>query len=448
VFETEYNPARKKDNAVYFNSNRYLGQQYLSADAMRVGYTLDENDVTNPNESIVDFTERKIFEHGDPDRLIPQAESRLLHALAKFPRARASMRTVYSTSTFGPTNLRWTSAEREWLFSCLTGSAEVEPPLSAELLDEGTPEQLRSYLAERDDCPENAFDEDFVFESAMGGDATSEGVIETVESSITDVLGDEPGENSNGNPEVEVIRTEEDELDSFLEPPPHSQTSTDSEIAAENGRSAPNGLFEEYFLENPDMFPSFSNSIIAEETRAELTVQETVATLLCATAKKRFAIAKSKLTNIVSEMDRRLNDDADNREDGNELAANGFDDVSSDELQELFKTVGTEVLDAQKSLYESERSTDRVNSHLLDYTVSNGVQYKQSQAGLERLDKMMEDHIASLPEDSHRPETRGDDGTYVFGSDDFDDAIDPMFGGRNPDEYVVRGLPDGESKFE
>ena len=73
MFETEYNPAQKKDNAVYFNSNWYLGQQYLSADAMRLGYTLDENDVTTPNESIVDFTERKIFEHGDPDRLIPQA---------------------------------------------------------------------------------------------------------------------------------------------------------------------------------------------------------------------------------------------------------------------------------------------------------------------------------------------------------------------------------------
>ena len=235
------------------------------------------------------------------------------------------------------------------------------------------------------------------------------------------------------------MRSEEEELDSFLESSSHVETQ--SETAAEIGHI--NGLLDEYFLET-DMFPSFTNSKIAQETRAELTVQETVATILRATAMKRFSNAKSKLTRIVYEMDRRLGD-----EGGNELAESDLDDVSSDELQELFLKLGSETVDAQKSLYETERSTDRVNSHLLDYSVSNGVQSKQSQAELDRLDKMMEDHIASLPEDSHRPDTPGDDGEYVYGSDEVGDGeIDPMFGGRNPDEYVVRGLPNGEGKFE
>ncbi|KAL3756990.1 LOW QUALITY PROTEIN: hypothetical protein ACHAWU_008020 [Discostella pseudostelligera] len=59
---------------------------------------------------------------------------------------------------------------------------------------------------------------------------------------------------------------------------------------------------------------------------------------------------------------------------------------------------------AQRSLHESERSTDRVNSHLLDYSVTSGVQYKLSQAKLDRLDQTMDEFISSLPEDNHRRE--------------------------------------------
>eukprot|EP00579_Thalassiosira_antarctica_P022530 CAMPEP_0201989896 /NCGR_PEP_ID=MMETSP0904-20121228/93091_1 /ASSEMBLY_ACC=CAM_ASM_000553 /TAXON_ID=420261 /ORGANISM="Thalassiosira antarctica, Strain CCMP982" /LENGTH=444 /DNA_ID=CAMNT_0048544137 /DNA_START=21 /DNA_END=1355 /DNA_ORIENTATION=- len=444
MFESDYRPATKKNDVVYFNSNRYLGQQFLSPDAMRAGYTLDTTDRPLPGESIIEFTEKKLFE-GNPDQLIRQAERRLLHALAKFPQARAAMRTVYSTSTFGPSNMRWTSEEREWLFLCLTGSPEINPALPVEMLDGGTPSQLHLYLADRHDCPNDAFNRDLLASVTNHDTSSDDGIIDTtIESSdrpgyIVDVSGDEPGENSSVNPQVEVIRSEEEELDSFLKSSSHVETQ--GETAAEIGHI--NGLLDEYFLET-DMFPSFTNSKIAQETRAELTVQETVATILRATAMKRFSNAKSKLTTIVYEMDRRLGD-----EGGNELTNNDFDDVSSDELQELFLKLGSETVDAQKSLYETERSTDRVNSHLLDYSVSNGVQSKQSQAELDRLDKMMEDHIASLPEDSHRPETRGDDGEYVYGSDEVGDGeIDPMFGGRNPDEYVVRGLPNGEGKFE
>lgn len=447
VFETDYQPARKKDDAVYFNSNRYLGQQYLTPDAIRAGYSLDETDVPAPTESIVEFTERKMFEHGDPDRLILQAESRLLHALAKFPQARAAMRTVYSTSTFGPANLRWTSEEREWLFSCLTGLSEASPPLPPEVLDGGTPGELRSHLAGRGDCPENAFSGGLALES----DAALGRFIETTAETDVVYFRDDPGreklqEASIANPKRESIHSEEEELISFLETSPQTETTND-ETVAESNLHTPNGSLDDFFLEEPDMFPSFTNSAIADETRAELTVQETVASLLCATAKKRFAIAKSKLTNIVSEMDRRLSDD-DGGKGGKEIVKNELADISPDELQELFERVGNVVLDAQRSLYEAERSTDRVNSHLLDYTVSDGVQFRQSQAGLECLDRMMEEYIESLPEDSHRPETRRDDESYVFGSDEFDDKIDPMFGGRDPDEYVVRGFPNGESKFE
>ena len=196
----------------------------------------------------------------------------------------------------------------------------------------------------------------------------------------------------------------------------------------------------EYFL-GTDMFPSFGNSTIAKETRAELTVQET-------TAMKRFSLAKSKLKDIVAEIDRRENlDDAENHD----LALNKvFDSVPSEELQDLFRTVGNEVVDAQKSLYESERSTDRVNSHLLDYSGTNGVQYKQSQAELQRLENMMDEFINSLPEDTHRPDTPGSDENYTFGSDEEEGQFDAKFGGIDPATYIAKGsdMLNGESKFD
>jgi len=47
----------------------------------------------------------------------------------------------------------------------------------------------------------------------------------------------------------------------------------------------------------------------------------------------------------------------------------------------------------------------------------------------------------------NRPDTPGDDGSYMFGSDEFDNEIDSQFGGKNPDNYVSRGLPNGETKW-
>ena len=382
---------QKRDGIVYFNSNRYLG------------FSSGNERTSSSGESMIEYTERKLLDSPDPDQLILQAESRLLHALAKFPQARMAMRTVYSTSTFGPSNLRWSREELEWLFLCLTGSPDIDPPIPPELLDGGNRLQLHSYLASRDDCPNGAFNHDI-----------TKTLVDSFESAV------------NGSVSEEVPIPDNNADDVILD------------------RSILNGSLDEYFLDT-DMFPSFTNNTITSETRAEMTVQETVATLLRATAMKRFAIAKSKLTRIVTEMDRRESGDATSV---NLAASNDFSDLSPDELQELFLKVGHDVVDAQRSLYESERSTDRVNSHLLDYSVTNGVQYKLSQAKLERLDRMMDEFINSLPEDTHRPDSPGNDGSYEFGSDQYDDNIDPSFGGKSREEYVVRGLPNGESKWD
>ena len=137
---------RKNQDVVYFNSNRYFGQQFITPEAIQAGYTFDD-DAPSSDETIADFMDRKILTR-DENLMIEQAETRLLHALVKFPQARAAMMTVYSASTFGPKNMRWTSEERAWLFLCLTGSPEVDP-VPFELLDGGTSSQLLSSLSQR-----------------------------------------------------------------------------------------------------------------------------------------------------------------------------------------------------------------------------------------------------------------------------------------------------------
>jgi hypothetical protein len=321
-----------------------------------------------------------------------------------------------------------------------------------ELLDGGTPLQLYSHLSNREDCPNGAFG---VLKSSWisGERKPLVRVIDSeVEASVNQQLdGDTTTATiiSNFDPDEQATYEETD-----LDPVSSSSVSVEVEPAqsdwTEEGEENDSsdtikGMLDEYFLDADDLFPSFNQNKIATETRAELTVQETVATLLRATATKRFATAKAKFSSVVNEMDRRVNEETVDTQQRPQSPNDGdFADLSSEELQDLFEILGTEVMEAQKSLYESDRSTDRVNAHLLDYSVSNGVQYKLSQAELERLDKLMEDHIANLPEDAHRPETWGGDGLYVFGEDEESDGVDAQFGGRDPDE---RGLPNGETKW-
>lgn len=395
---------------VYFNSNRYFGQQFLTAEAIQAGYTND-NDAPSSDESIADFMNRRILSR-DADQMIEQAERRLLHALAKFPQARAAMRTVYSASTFGPKNMRWTSQERAWLFLCLTGSTEFDT-VPSELLDSGTSTQLLSHLSQRLDCPEGAFNTKTQPDSDFFG------------SDLNDATD---GSSVGSTPPLDGTMVE-NELDSILEP-----SQTEPTAQGRTSKESEAGILDEFFVDDHDLFPSFSNSKIAKETRAELTVQETVAALLRATAMKRFSTAKIALSEIVEEMDRRGNTEGDtDMPDDSDIGM-----MPSEELEEMFIKVGSEVVSAQKSLYEAERSCDRVNSHLLDYSVSSGVQYKLSQASVERLNQMMEEHIASLPDDTHRPDKPGNDETYVFGSDEFDENIDSQFGGSRPDVFDPR----------
>merc|ERR1712194_737407 len=64
------------------------------------------------------------------------------------------------------------------------------------------------------------------------------------------------GENPNDTPTVDVIGSDTEELDLFPELSLEAGTENDTEAASDSGRHT-SGSLDEYFLDQPDMFPSF-----------------------------------------------------------------------------------------------------------------------------------------------------------------------------------------------
>lgn len=74
--------------------------------------------------------------------------------------------------------------------------------------------------------------------------------------------------------------------------------------------------------------------------------------------------------------------------------------MSEEELRSLYDEVGMEASSALKTVRELDDAGRRLDSRILDYSTTEGSEYRMSEAKLERLDKMMRDHILNLPADT------------------------------------------------
>ena len=93
--------------------------------------------------------------HQDADRLLFDAEERMLRMMVQFPVARLAMQQATSNRDFLGL-IEWSTPEREWLFHCLTNSPPYEE-LPQTMFECGTPSQLLQYLRDRKDAPYGAF---------------------------------------------------------------------------------------------------------------------------------------------------------------------------------------------------------------------------------------------------------------------------------------------------
>ena len=145
--------SRKYAKPIYFNSNEYHGQRFISSDAVDAGYSnkMPEMDFS----SVVDKGVGSIVV-ADVDSTLKAAEEVLLRSLiCHYPDTRNAVRDVMqASSSVGPdVNIEWSSSVRKWLFECILQENLMES-IDDAICD---PRSLRALLASRDDVPFGAF---------------------------------------------------------------------------------------------------------------------------------------------------------------------------------------------------------------------------------------------------------------------------------------------------
>jgi len=405
-----------ENKLVYFNSNAFHGNKFLTKEAREAGY--GESGISY-DASEIGLGIPALLEQ-DADKLLLDAEDRLLRTLVHYPSARAAikgavMASLKSGTGAGPALIEWSNQDREWLFECLADSPG-RSLLPLELQEGGTASQLRGYLADLSDAPEGAFDS-----------MISEDNRPPQSNVMQD--GESPMGESGINGEA-------------LDPPPFDDASS----------TPPNskGRLETYFAHNDEAgsLAQYQQSELSHETRAELLVQETLATMLRATALKRMVLLKRRWMVAATALELRLNENAVSRNDENSTTILAIDDAEPkgdaensdtdiEELSSLCSSLGEQLSEAMQTVKELDESSKRIGSRLMDYCSADGSSYRMSNAKHERFIKTLDDHLENLPEDP-KPTTSGGDGNYIFGFDEFDDSIDPQFGGAYSepvDEY-------------
>lgn len=335
--------------------------------------------------------------------MLIDAEDRLLYAMVNFPSARLAMKSALSTRVqSGSPFLEWSSPEKEWLFQCLTDSPGHEK-IPDELQVRGNVEGLKKHLSSRQDAPDGAF---------RSADRETDSHTSLDDGHMKDQQG----------AEEDIMRFDTSDV-------------TDTENKAKQVTlKEESGTLESYFEERDEI--SSLEIQEADDERAELTVQESVAMMLQAAALRRLTslkadweIANSVLQTRALKAEESNNADRDTSPSGHVQTV--YDSLSDIELRQRCNEIGQDVKEAIQTVHELTESAKQLNKRLLDYCSSEGYSSRSKKKVEEELFTALDEHINSLPDDP-RPSTSGTEADYVFGMDRYDDKIDSRFGGNRP----------------
>jgi hypothetical protein len=149
---------------VYFNSVAFNGEQFLSSEAEKAGYSRARR---RPDKSIVEFGIASVVEQ-DFAQTSETVEDTLLRTLVADAHARQTARYFLdSRPSFTDHDIVWSHPNKKWLFDKLVYTDIIAPP------DEKVKE-ARCRLLQIDDVPLNAFDTD----QSTSGDEIFEDVID------------------------------------------------------------------------------------------------------------------------------------------------------------------------------------------------------------------------------------------------------------------------------
>ena len=502
-FGAAYAPGLK-DNFVYFNSNEYHGKRFLTQEAMDAGYT---NDSPAP-------TDRKFLELGiatlikdDPEAMIRRGEDALLRNLVQYGPARSAMKTAIASSeaTGSRYEIEWSSHEREWLFTYLV---ERQDEIPSQYLEAGKLKELREHLASKHDAPNDAFSSPgfaaavevsrkrtIVGRVQNGAEMERNGIeapgttVLNVDTEAVDTL-DRELKISSDNDEIDKWASSYDPADfdddftlqQDLNSPQDSDLTTlfkaaktedgviDTEFTTEasdpiytlqrpisiesHEEEEPLGTLDQFFLQPDDLFAATYDESVSRELRAELEVQEALATLLKASAFKRLVsvnanwLVASRLLNARLEAENGSTEPSD-KQSSLHVFQSGIQELDSMETGELHLYC-QEVLGNLNRLFQIahqlEVSWKRIKSRIFDYTGGDEAEGKISASKQNELFGMVEDFLNELPED-WQPNEIADlvDPERVFSSYMSDDPSEEDDNDDDGGASIPSSMPEDES---
>jgi hypothetical protein len=341
---------------VYFNSNDFHGNQFITPAAIDAGYS---NDKAVDREGLVEKGIGSLIKL-NADGMSQAAEDSLLRALVLFAKSRNTIKNSMEVSdaSSSRSKLNWSSPEKAWLFSHLV-ERNGEIPSNRLGLEQQL--ALRAYLSSRPDAPPGAFGipmEELSRQTPRDDAYLDVSVIsDSQERSKSESNAVSDGQHSNGQAlphksgfdiwddeenveewaaSVDVSFLEQDDEPSIvnssalpangMELHPEldeiqSSSSVDdiaeleyttskkqkdgdyidteavvSDIPSRRDRAfATPGVLDRFFSSEMDFFTSTAETSMADEERAEMAVQELYSTLLWTSALARLALLKDKL---------------------------------------------------------------------------------------------------------------------------------------------------------
>ena len=446
----------KTEGKVYFNSNDYNGDQFLTDAAMEAGYTRTE---VKRDDSILKFGIASLVREDTKSKAL-LAEEILLSNLVLFESARSAMRAAIASSaaTGGDSDISWSSEDREWLFKRLVDMDDE--------VVHSSPSMLKEHMAALPDAPDNAFA--FIGSSALEkvkGEGKEEGAHGNLERMARTA---QPTTTATSPQDVPIGRTDPSTPKGEIEAKALSfgggvldDDETDAEtidIEAETisdtpglpGRPESNtaaGTLDRFFEKSVDLFAATYDETVPRELRAGLQVQGALAALLRFTAMGRLSVATSNLSVVSTLLTDRLAlvDQAEGIEPEKELQIDSgieaLDSMNLEELQTHSVQLLEKVRDLHRTVAQLGEAEKRINVRLMDCSTRTKSEGRMSVAQQQEASRLADEYLASLPPDYKPTPIPGlGDARGALVPDDDDDDDD--------DAYADNSEEDGQANFE
>lgn len=424
----------RRQSMVFFNSNDFHGDQFLTKEAEYAGYTKGKvvKDGALLEKGI------GVLISDDQECKGALAEQRLLRNLVLYPSARSAMRDAVSTSdaTGASPEIDWSTTERAWLFHILVLKGS-EIPFSVV----NNPQMLWKFLSNRHDAPLGAFGtnpfgasppscfparqvftesgppfsvgtEGDIRHAALESSELSASEIQST-SRLTTRLGDgddidnwsascDPNmfydtEKTKGEATVDFTDISDLEVvDTVLDAKLTARYPAGNEETEEAKYRECDGPLDIFFLESEEGFVAHFDDE-QRSFRAELEVQEALAYLLRASAARKLSNVNSNWLIASRLLDARVGVEADDSD-----VASGIEELDSmniGNLQLYCQSLLTRLMQLYDAVRQLDESAKRVGIRLMECSQGESTEGRISTVKQEQLSDEMDEFLNMIPDD-------------------------------------------------